>query len=79
VAFELYKNLKALGYSVLIDDRNDRFGSKIKDFELLGIPYSLVIGNKIEDKKVELINRLNDSKELLEIETILESLKSRIE
>jgi prolyl-tRNA synthetase len=79
VAFELYKNLKALGYSVLIDDRNDRFGSKIKDFELLGIPYSLVIGNKIEDKKVELINRSNDSKELLEIETILESLKSRIE
>ena len=38
LAQELYDELKSQGVDVLLDDRKDRFGAKMKDYELLGIP-----------------------------------------
>jgi len=78
LGLELYQNLKKAGYSVLLDDRSDRFGSKIKDFELLALPYALVVGNKIEESKVEWIDRINDTKESLDIQSIVENIKTRL-
>jgi len=78
LGLELYQNLKKAGYSVLLDDRSDRFGSKIKDFELLALPYALVVGNKIEESKVEWIDRINDTKEALDIQSIIENIKTRL-
>ena len=39
----------------IIDDReNITMGAKIKDAKILGTPYMLVIGDKIENDKLEL-------------------------
>ena len=47
-----------MNYSVLLDDRKDGYGVKIKDSELIGIPLNIVIGKKFtEDNEVELIGR----------------------
>jgi prolyl-tRNA synthetase len=62
-AQEVYETLTAEGYDVLLDDRNERFGTKIKDFELLGIPYGVTVGKKLAEGKVELITRAGMQKE----------------
>ncbi|RZV19863.1 proline--tRNA ligase [Aliarcobacter butzleri] len=58
VGEELYNKLKHVGISTIIDDRiNARFGFKMSDFELLGFPYAVVIGKKLEDGLVEIVDR----------------------
>ncbi|RBQ32476.1 proline--tRNA ligase [Arcobacter sp. FW59] len=55
---ELYVKLKESKVEVILDDRiNARFGFKMGDFELLGFPYAVVIGKKLEDGFVEIVNR----------------------
>jgi len=65
-AEELYQALKAKKIKVLLDDRKERFGFKMKDYELIGIPFAIVVGQKLEDKKVELVYR--DGRPSLEID-----------
>ncbi|NNH01014.1 proline--tRNA ligase [Acinetobacter sp. ANC 5414] len=45
-AEELYAELQAVGYDVILDDRNERPGVKFSDLELTGIPHRIVIGEK---------------------------------
>tara|TARA_B100000886_G_scaffold149992_1_gene101973 strand:- start:2870 stop:4066 length:1197 start_codon:yes stop_codon:yes gene_type:complete len=42
----VYQILKDAGHDVLLDDRDIRAGQKFTDNEILGIPYSIVIGPK---------------------------------
>ncbi|WP_151949119.1 proline--tRNA ligase [Aliarcobacter butzleri] len=58
VGEELYSKLKQTGISTILDDRiNARFGFKMSDFELLGFPYAVLIGKKLEDGLVEIVDR----------------------
>ncbi len=43
---ELYQELKAQGFDVLLDDRNERPGVKFADLELIGVPHRIVIGER---------------------------------
>jgi prolyl-tRNA synthetase len=43
---ELYEELKAQGFDVLLDDRNERPGVKFADLELIGVPHRIVIGER---------------------------------
>jgi threonyl-tRNA synthetase len=45
-AKEVLKKLKKADIRVEIDDRNEKIGKKIRDTELLKVPYMLVIGEK---------------------------------
>ena len=70
-AMKIYKNLKNKQFEVLYDDRSDRFGKKIKDSNLLGIPINIVIGKKFKDEKqVEVIERNNEKKLVKESELV---------
>lgn len=66
-AEELYQALKAKKIKVLLDDRKERFGFKMKDYELIGIPFAVVVGQKLEEGMVELVYR--DGREPLAIDT----------
>lgn len=46
VADKLYEELESKGIEVLLDDRNERPGVKFKDFDLIGIPIRIVVGEK---------------------------------
>lgn len=74
-ANELYEALKALNISVLLDDRNERFGVKINDFELMGFCCGLIIGKGLEKGEVEFIKRENLEKSVLKKDEVLETLK----
>ncbi|NWF67244.1 MAG: proline--tRNA ligase [Campylobacterales bacterium] len=58
----LYEHLKSLKVPVCLDDRADRFGSKMADFELIGIPFAIVIGKKLSENSVEIVKRADLSK-----------------
>jgi len=49
-AEDLYEKLQAAGVEVLLDDREERPGSKFKDADLLGIPLRVTIGAKSLDR-----------------------------
>jgi prolyl-tRNA synthetase len=42
---ELYRDLGAAGFDVLLDDRDERAGVKFKDADLLGCPIRITVGN----------------------------------
>lgn len=43
---KLYSDLTALGFDILLDDRNERPGVKFADMELIGIPHRVVISDR---------------------------------
>ena len=58
---KLQKNIsriKRKGFEVIFDDRDDGFGKKIKDAELVGIPTTVIFGkNFSQNDEVEIIFR----------------------
>lgn len=46
VSDAIYAELEKDGIEVLLDDRNERPGVKFKDFDLIGIPVRIVVGEK---------------------------------
>lgn len=52
----------------------ERFGFKMKDFELIGFPYAIVVGKKLQEGMVELINR----KTLEKTEISINGIKTKI-
>lgn len=65
VAEEIYNKLLAANVEVLIDDRSERAGVKLKDADLIGIPYRITVGKTIKDNLVEFKTRANNSVEAI--------------
>mgnify|MGYP006078259703 FL=1 len=79
-ANSLSEQLQAMGYEVIVDDRKDGYGTKMKDAELIGIPVNVIIGNKfIESGEVELKHRNGQSStnNITEITSIFEHFKNQ--
>ena len=77
---ELYEQLISMGYEVLLDDRKDGYGTKMKDSELIGIPLNIIIGKQfIENKEIELKSRNGESSvnPISDIETVLDFFKDK--
>lgn len=72
---KLYDSFKASGIEVILDDRKDRFGPKIKDFELIGFPYALIIGKSLKDAQVELVDRKTLEKTSLHVDEVESKIK----
>ena len=77
---DLHDELEEMGYSVLLDDRKDGYGTKMKDSELIGIPLSIIIGKQyLENKEIELKGRNGESSinPISDIKTILDFFKDK--
>ncbi len=77
-ATKLYNELKAKGIDVLLDDRKDRFGAKIKDFELIGIPTAVIFGKKLSDGLVEVVERRTLEKSEVSVDNLLNEVLKRV-
>ncbi|RJX19387.1 MAG: proline--tRNA ligase [Desulfobulbus sp.] len=65
-AEQLAEELRGEGLEVLLDDRDERPGSKFKDADLIGIPYRVMVGKTFEKEgKVELRRRRDGHTETL--------------
>jgi len=75
---KLYSDLQNQKVSVILDDRKDRFGAKIKDAELIGFPYTVIVGKNLKDGKVQILDRAKDEKIEIGTDEVLAKLKELI-
>jgi prolyl-tRNA synthetase len=77
IAFKIYHDLKKHRIDVLLDERNERAGSKLKDADLIGIPVQIIIGEKnIQQDKIEIKERTSARTILIKKENLLDRLKA---
>jgi len=78
-AEELYKTLLQNDIEVLLDDRKHKKigpGVKFGDAELMGIPYLIILSEKLlEEQNLEIIDRKTGDKKIIKMDEILEFLK----
>ena len=78
-AEDLYTKLKDLGVETLLDDRDERPGSKFKDADLLGIPFRIMIGKRFSKEGVVEVRRRSDGiTEEMRLENLPGILQARI-
>ncbi len=77
-ADKIYNKLLSMGKEVIIDDRKERFGFKMKDFELIGFPYALIVGKSLKEGKVEVVDRRTLEKTSIDSDKVLDYLKELI-
>ena len=78
-AEDLYTKLQDLGVETLLDDRDERPGSKFKDADLLGIPFRIMIGKRFSKEGVVEVRRRSDGiTEEMRLENLPGILQARI-
>ena len=70
----LYEQLQNANVEVMLDDRKERFGFKMKDAELIGFPYTVIVGKELVDGNVQLFDRATKTKESMSVTTIFDRL-----
>jgi len=70
----LYKQLQDAGVEVMLDDRKERFGFKMKDAELIGFPYTVVIGKELVNGSVQIFKRATKEKTTVDADKIYDAV-----
>ncbi|MFJ5504774.1 proline--tRNA ligase [Pectobacterium carotovorum] len=79
VAEEIYQQLRAKGIEVLLDDRKERPGVMFADMELIGVPHTIVIGDRnLDSEEIEYKNRRGGEKQMIKTSEITDFLLANI-
>ncbi|MFH7565582.1 MULTISPECIES: proline--tRNA ligase [Oceanimonas] len=79
VAEKLYAELTAAGIEVLFDDRKERPGVMFADMELLGVPHSIIIGERgLDNGVVEYKHRRGGDKQEVAIDDVIAKIQALI-
>ena len=79
LAEKLYSELRAQGIEVLMDDRKERPGVMFADMELIGIPHTIVIGDRnLDSDEIEYKFRRSGEKQMIKTGDILPYLVKAI-
>jgi threonyl-tRNA synthetase len=79
-AQKVHKSLRSAGLRVEIDDRNEKIGKKIRDTELMKVPYMFVIGEKeVENDAVSVRKQGKGDTGMFPLSEIILNLKSEKE
>ncbi|WP_288427641.1 proline--tRNA ligase [uncultured Pantoea sp.] len=75
LAEELYNTLRAKGVEVILDDRKERPGVMFADMELIGVPHTIVIGDRnLDNQEIEYKARRAGEKQMIKQDEIVEFL-----
>jgi len=72
-AVKIYEYLIKNNIDVLLDDTNEHLSAKFKKFDLIGIPYQIILGSKSTVDKFE-FKEINSQVEILSLENIKKKL-----
>ena len=75
-ANNIFKYLKNKNIETIIDDTDENFSAKMKKFNLIGIPYQIMIGKKSEGDLIE-FKETGKNSENFNIDKITEIINSR--
>jgi prolyl-tRNA synthetase len=79
LAQDYYKELKAAGVDVLMDDRDESAGRKFADADLIGIPLRVIIGKKmLAQHQVEIKDRRTGQVQVVAKESLKEEVLKRV-
>ena len=70
---KIFEYLKSKNIDAIIDDTDENISAKIKKFNLIGIPYQLIIGNKTEGNFFE-FKEVGEETQKLKIEEIVSQI-----
>jgi prolyl-tRNA synthetase len=70
--------LDEAGLDVVLDDRDDRLGVKLKDADLVGIPFRIVVGKKVESGKVEFVSRATGTMQEVALGQVVAHAKTQV-
>jgi len=74
-----YASLRAAGFDVLLDDRDERPGVLLADQELLGIPYRVVIGERgLKEGLVEFQGRRDAEASKVALDALVSTLQAAV-
>ena len=71
----VYKELKAKGIDVLLDDVDENISNKFKKNDLLGIPFQIIIGSKATKDQFE-FKEIDKDSQMLDLNKIVKILKN---
>lgn len=78
-ADQLYEDLLAAGIDVIFDDRGERPGVMFADWELIGVPHRLVIGDRgLKEGKIEYQGRRDAEAQLLAVTAAAEIVAGKV-
>ncbi|MDV6251441.1 proline--tRNA ligase [Vibrio sp. EA2] len=79
-AEKLYAELTAMGIEVLFDDRKERPGVMFSDMELVGVPHTIIIGDRsMKEGNFEYKNRRSGEKTAVAMADIVEHIKTQLQ
>ncbi len=79
-AESLYAELVAAGVDVLLDDRGERPGAMFADWELIGVPHRVTIGDKgLKEGVLEYQHRRDTAATKVAVAEVVAFLKGRIQ
>jgi prolyl-tRNA synthetase len=75
----LYESFLAAGIDVIVDDRGERPGAMFADWELIGVPHRIVIGDRgLKEGKLEYQGRRDISSTTVVAAEILDFIKTKL-
>ena len=79
-AKQVEEKLHKIGIRVVLDDRNEKVGYKIREAQLEKVPYMLVIGAKeVEEGTVSVRSRENAENETVKLDDFVTRIKEEVE
>lgn len=69
-AIKFYNEIEKSDFRVMLDDRDERFGKKIKDSELIGIPLNIIIGKSLKNDGLIEVSPRRGTKDLIKPEEL---------
>jgi prolyl-tRNA synthetase len=77
---ELDQELSGAGYEVLLDDRVQSPGSKLKDADLIGIPLQVIVGKSwVQSTRLEVVERASKTRHQVERSQLLATIKTLLD
>ena len=78
-AEQLYQDLLAAGVDVILDDRGERPGAMFADWELIGVPHRITIGDRgLKEGHVEYQHRRDAEASKVSASEVLDFVKSKL-
>ncbi|MDE2430434.1 MAG: proline--tRNA ligase, partial [Burkholderiales bacterium] len=76
---QLYQSLVDAGVDVILDDRGERPGAMFADWELIGVPHRVVIGDRgLKDGKLEYMGRRDAEPTIVPLADMFTFIQSKI-
>ncbi len=77
-AEKLYETLGKNGIEVILDDRKERFGFKMSDAELIGFPFTVIVGKELNNGDVQIMVRATGEMITVEADNVIAKLTELI-